>query len=295
MITSSQLGLKNPAISSNRIMLPSITAADLAKFNNKPHVSFAKNDVLEKEEKKDHFQKFATKSSIVISSLIGTGFATSYVFNQTRNMQNVFKKHLINASAPLGIVLGVAAVLSTAFQLIFNDKIDKEHFISDMKDAFITASMVRTFTAMTTKSGKLIASYYNLFNSANAKRLGINGLVGSIYAAFRGIIKPEEDDKFEFNRIAKGFVEGVFLGEGARLMFKTKIGFSLLKGKPISIKLLQYSKAIVGAALGSIAYRLSEYFVSNVKNTGNKDSKVFSYDKIAEHVFKGNSYPTLIG
>lgn len=156
-----------------------------------------------------------------------------------------------------------------------------------MKDALITSFCSSGFSMFVSKSNKLISSYKIMGDLKFLKRAFVNGGIGTVYTTLRGIIKPEKEDKLSFERVAKGFIEGVFLGEGARLMFKHPIG-SQIKNKNL-FGILKYTKICLGAALGSIAYRTSEFLLS--PKTKLED---VNKDTFAEHFFKGNSYPTII-
>lgn len=215
------------------------------------------------------------------------GILAPKVLNKFPQIIKVLPKNIAGFTVPVAIGVAIGGALSSAFQLIFNGKITKDHLLSDVKDALITSLCTSGFSLLISKSSKLIDSYKAIGDIKLLKRLLINGSIGSSYAALRGIIKPEKEDKLTFDRVAKGFIEGVFLGEGARLMFKHPIGTNI-KNKNL-FGLIKYSKICIGAALGSIAYRFSEY-VCTPKSAQNSIKK----DTFAEHFFKGNSYPTII-
>ena len=130
------------------------------------------------------------------------------------------------------------------------------------------------------------------------KRFLINGSVGSSYALARGIVKPEKEDKISFNRISKGFIEGIFLGEGARYIYG--INPSFMNGlKPALTNFIKYVKICTGAALGSIVFKFAEYIIENSSRKTPEQNNKFVDDQckpksFVEHLFKGNTYPTII-
>lgn len=279
------------------LKLPSITASDLAKLNQPAGVSFSNLPKNEEQKEKIELRKFLTKFAIVVSSLVTTGLTTSYVFNKTKPMTDLMLKSCLRGVVPVAAAIGVATALSAAFQGIFDRKVDKEYLLNDVKDAFITSIMARSFTAITTKTGKFFSSFNALYKSGTLKRFAINGVIGSIYSALRGVVKPEKDDKLTLKNIATGFIEGIFLGEGARFIYKSKLGWSLVGKNSHLLKPVQYAKVVIGAGLGSMAYRVADYYTSRLFNS--KD-KVYEYAEkvkkhtLLEHLFRGNSYLTLI-
>lgn len=240
-----------------------------------------------KDEQTHNVRKFFTKSAIVIAALTAPSVLAPKVFKQFPQIIKFIPKNIASFAVPIAIGVGIGGALSSAFQLIFNGKVTQDHLLSDVKDALITSLCTSGFSMLVSKSSKLINTYKIMGDVKLLKRLFINGSIGSSYAALRGVIKPEREDKLTFDRIAKGFIEGIFLGEGARLMFKHPIGLNIKNNNLYGI--IKYSKICIGAALGSIAYRFSE-FVFSPKSTQNNIKK----DTFAEHFFKGNSYPTII-
>lgn len=277
--------------------LPSVTVKDIQVFKAKAPVSFEKTVEDSPEHEQRHFQKYLTKFSIVLSSLLTTTLVTGKIHKLSEACKNPVLKNVYRYAGPLAAALSIGAFISSAYQLIFNHKVDKENLFNDLKDTFITSTMVRSFTAITSSTGKFLASYRYLQNAAWKKRFVINGVIGSTYAALRGVIKPDKDnDKFSVENIVKGFVEGIFLGEGARLLSKNRIGVSLFKGNPGMIKSLLYLKMVLGAMVGSMLFGVTNYGYDYAKSIGQgKDhDKPFKDKSLVEHLFKGNSYPTII-
>lgn len=268
---------------SQQINLPPITTKALVDWDST--IGIRQSEV--KQEEKHQVRKFFTKSSIVIAALTAPSVLTPKVFKHFPQITKILPKQVAGFAIPIAIGVGIGSALSSVFQVIFNGKISKDFLLSDVKDALITSFCTSGFSLFVSKSNKLISTYKMMDNIKFLKRTLINGSIGSVYTALRGLIKPEEEDKLSFERIAKGFVEGMFLGEGARLMFKHPIG-AKIKNQNL-YGLLKYTKICLGAALGSIAYRFSEFALSSkaIKSDINKDT-------FAEHFFKGNSYPTII-
>jgi hypothetical protein len=288
----SGLNLSGVSIPHNStIKLPSITARELEEWQktiNAPTFTSSK-----KEE--NHLKKFMTKSALVITSLIAPGAFAPRILKKFPQIKKLLGPKLATFAVPVAVGLAAGTSLSLALQTFINGGIKKDNLISDLKDVLITSTMVSGFSNIISGSTRLINSYSILSHSKTLKRLAINGSIGSTYAFLRGIIKPEKDDKVSFERITKGFVEGMFLGEGARLLFSSRIGDSIRHYKFYNV--LKYSKICLGAALGSMAFKLSDYFVTRVvKPEESKEPFSLKQEskKIVEHIFKGNSYPTIL-
>lgn len=277
--------------------LPPVTVQDLQAFKQKNNVSFAKTPPAPAVEKDTHFQKYVTKFTIVLSSLLTTTLMTDKIFKLTENCAHAGLQNVARYGGPLVAALGLGAAISSAFQLIFKQKVDKEHLVNDLKDTFISSTMVRSFTAITSSTGKFLRSYSYLRHSDWGKRFAINGVIGSSYAALRGIIKPDkEHDRLTPENIAKGFVEGIFLGEGARVLSGVRVGNKFFRGKPQIIKGLMYLKLVLGAMLGSMLFGVADFGYERAKSSslGKNHDKPFEDKSLVKHLFKGNSYPTLI-
>jgi hypothetical protein len=272
--------------------LPSITAGDLLNWQKTAGIE----SPLTKQEDKNHIKKFFTKSALVITALITPSVLTPKILNKFPGLSKALPKGVTKLGLPIAIGMTAGTTLSLVLQSLVNGGVDKEHLVSDLKDVFLTTVLASSFNNIISGTNRLLSSYWIMSYKKSMNRFLINGVVGGSYAFLRGIIKPEKEDKLSLKNVTKGFVEGIFLGEGARILFKTRPGS---KVKSLGLyNFIKYSKICLGAALGSLAFRFADYFTEKTINPQiSKTSAPIQkeYKKIIEHLFKGNSYPTIIG
>lgn len=272
---------------SNNVKLPSITFADLKELQ-KQSILFPQYKEKAKKEK-SLLNKYITKAAIVISTIISANHISPKLLKHSKSLLGELKFGSMEFGLPIAIGVAVGGLISSACQLLLNKEVKKDYLISDLKDALISSSILGGFGILITHSTKFL-SLFSLDNHSLVKRLCVNGLSGGIYAGLRGIIKPEKEDKFTMKNLALGFTEGVFLGEGARLLFKVPTT-KLLGNLPKIFKTTaDYLKLFTGAAVGSFAFKSAYYAVSHKEDLKNHKKP----KDILDDFFKGNSYPTII-
>ncbi len=279
------------------ITLPPITVAELPGWRETSILGAQKVDKENKKDSQGHFQKFLTKFAIAITSLLATGLSTPKIIKRTKNISDRFTKQFLRVCAPIAIAVGAAATLSTALQLILSGKVEKDYLMSDIKDALITSTIVRAYTSFTTESGRLLSTFRILERSKLTNRFLVNGMIGGTYALFRGIVRPDKADDLTMKNLANGLIEGIYLGEGAR--FVNKLGNKWITPQNAGLKgykLAQLGTIVLGAALGSMLFNVSKYIAGVLfdKECYTNPTKQINKNDIIEHLFKGNSYPTLI-
>ena len=289
---------KWPTTVNRSIKLAPITVADLPGWRDTSILGAQNVNEENKKDSRTHFQKFIIKFGIAITSLLATGLSTPNIIKKTQNIQTHFAKNFIRGIAPITIAVAASTALSSIMQLILNGKVDKDYLLSDVKDALITSTVVRAYTSFTTESGRLLSTFRLLERSKITNRLLVNGLIGGSYAFLRGIIKPDKQDKLTTQTIFNGLIEGIYLGEGAR--FINKMGNKFITPQNTGLKgykLAQLVTIVMGAALGSMLFNVSKYIAEVMfdKESNTDPLKRINKNDIVEHLFKGNSYPTLIG
>ena len=227
---------------------------------------------------RSEFNKFITKAAIVVSSLIIPNTLTTKIIKKFKPLQKFAPKMLACYGITVAAGVAIGSIISLTFQKILDNKISKKNLISDAKDAFITSSMIGIFPAIQ-KCSSLIFKTAGLSNKL-LKRFTTNGFIGALYAFSRGIIKPEPSDKLSLKKTGKTFIEGIFLGEGARLG---------LKIPAVNSYLSKFFTAI-GASVGSFTNRVFQALIFK-KSIIKKHP---GHHNIFKDIFKGNSYPTII-
>lgn len=276
--------------------LPSVTVQDLQVASESPAPAMNAFDVFSREHKKEtDKKKYRSKFAVAISSLLTAAYVTPKIVQATRTISNSVLKNLSVWALPVmaGVITG--GLVSSACQKILNGEVNKDYLVSDMKDALVTSTVVRGYTGIISNSGKLFNSLIMMDYSKWVKRFAINGAIGGSYALLRGIIKPDENDKLTLNKVLAGVVEGIYLGEGARFVSKRDLPLQRLAMPAEVRKLLSFVKVLVGATVGSIAFRATTYFTDKLESGFIKNnSNPLKDETLIEHIFKGNSYPTLI-
>lgn len=275
------------------VKLPSITVHDLPKANNPAVDSF---DAFNRDQKKEADSiKYKAKFVVAISTLLTAACVTPEIIQHTREISNVLIKQIARIALPIAAGVAVGGIASAICQKALSGEVKKEYLYSDLKDALVTSSVVRGYTGLISNSGKLFNSLIMMEYSKWVKRFSINGLIGGSYALLRGIVKPDEEDKLTLKSVLEGIVEGIFLGEGARFISKRDFGLQKLPMPANIRKLLSFTKVIIGATIGSIAFRTTTFLSNKLKNdVMNTTPNPLKEETLIEHVFKGNSYPTII-
>lgn len=253
-------------------------------------------DAFYREQKKEvDSKKYRAKFAVAISTLLTAAYVTPKVIEHTRAISDIVVQRFTRIALPIAAGVAIGGIVSAACQKLLNGEVKKEYLYSDLKDALVTSTVVRGYTGLITNSGKLFNSLIMMEYSKWLRRFSINGIIGGSYAFLRGIVKPDEKDQLTIRKVLEGIVEGIFLGEGARFMSKRDFGLQKLPMSANMRKTLSFAKVIVGATIGSIAYRATTFVTNKLESDViGHDTNPLEEETLVEHLFKGNSYPTII-